>query len=93
MGQDGRRERAHHARLTRSWIRRWKWTPGCAPEGRNGPIVRTLASHAAYYDQWGATVEIQALLRAHQVAGDNDLGIAFLHMADRIRYPGVGCVG
>ncbi len=57
------------------------------PEGRNGPVVRTLASYRAYYDQWAQPWEIQALLRAHQVAGDEGLGIDFLHMADRIRYP------
>ena len=22
------------------------------PEGKQGPLVRTLGSHAAYYDQW-----------------------------------------
>ncbi|MGV9710277.1 bifunctional [glutamine synthetase] adenylyltransferase/[glutamine synthetase]-adenylyl-L-tyrosine phosphorylase [Gordonia sp. NPDC003424] len=60
---------------------------GLRPEGRNGPVVRTLAAYAAYYDQWAQPWEIQALLRAHQVAGDEDLGIDFLHMADRIRYP------
>ncbi|MFW0791753.1 bifunctional [glutamine synthetase] adenylyltransferase/[glutamine synthetase]-adenylyl-L-tyrosine phosphorylase [Gordonia sp. CPCC 205333] len=60
---------------------------GLRPEGRNGPVVRTLAAYAAYYDQWAQPWEIQALLRAHQVAGDNDLGIEFLLMADRIRYP------
>ncbi|MFT3900393.1 MAG: bifunctional [glutamine synthetase] adenylyltransferase/[glutamine synthetase]-adenylyl-L-tyrosine phosphorylase [Gordonia sp. (in: high G+C Gram-positive bacteria)] len=57
------------------------------PEGRKGPVVRTLASYRAYYDQWAQPWEIQALLRAHQVAGDQDLGIEFLHMADKIRYP------
>ncbi len=60
---------------------------GLRPEGRNGPVVRTLAAYAAYYDQWAQPWEIQALLRAHQVAGDDALGIDFLHMADRIRYP------
>ncbi|MFT4199438.1 bifunctional [glutamine synthetase] adenylyltransferase/[glutamine synthetase]-adenylyl-L-tyrosine phosphorylase [Gordonia sp. (in: high G+C Gram-positive bacteria)] len=60
------------------------------PEGRNGPVVRTLASYRAYYDQWAQPWEIQALLRAHQVAGDQELGIEFLHMADKIRYPAGG---
>ncbi|WP_197501414.1 MULTISPECIES: bifunctional [glutamine synthetase] adenylyltransferase/[glutamine synthetase]-adenylyl-L-tyrosine phosphorylase [Gordonia] len=60
---------------------------GLRPEGRNGPVVRTLAAYAAYYEQWAQAWEVQALLRAHQVAGDEDLGIEFLHMADRIRYP------
>ncbi|OAR20966.1 bifunctional [glutamine synthetase] adenylyltransferase/[glutamine synthetase]-adenylyl-L-tyrosine phosphorylase [Mycobacterium leprae] len=57
------------------------------PEGRNGPLVRTLGAYAAYYAQWAQPWEIQALLRAHAVAGDADLGQRFLLMADKMRYP------
>ena len=57
------------------------------PEGRNGPLVRTLEAYAAYYAQRAQPWEIQALLRAHAVAGDADLGQRFLLMADRTRYP------
>jgi glutamate-ammonia-ligase adenylyltransferase len=57
------------------------------PEGRNGPLVRTLASYSAYYGQWAQPWEVQALLRARPVAGDAELGVRFLAMADRIRYP------
>jgi [glutamine synthetase] adenylyltransferase / [glutamine synthetase]-adenylyl-L-tyrosine phosphorylase len=57
------------------------------PEGRNGPLVRTLASYQAYYAQWALPWEIQALLRAHSVAGDAELGQRFLLMADKTRYP------
>ncbi|GFG69890.1 bifunctional [glutamine synthetase] adenylyltransferase/[glutamine synthetase]-adenylyl-L-tyrosine phosphorylase [Mycolicibacter senuensis] len=60
------------------------------PEGRTGPPVRTLASYAAYYDQWAQPWEIQALLRAHRVAGDVELGRRFLLMVDRTRYPAGG---
>ena len=60
------------------------------PEGRNGPMVRTLGSYAAYYQQWAQPWEIQALLRAHAVAGDADLGQRFLLMADKTRYPADG---
>ncbi|ETB30248.1 glutamine-synthetase adenylyltransferase, partial [Mycobacterium avium subsp. hominissuis 10-4249] len=60
------------------------------PEGRNGPLVRTLASYAAYYEQWAQPWEIQALLRAHAVAGDAELGHRFLLMADKTRYPADG---
>ncbi|TGB38477.1 bifunctional [glutamine synthetase] adenylyltransferase/[glutamine synthetase]-adenylyl-L-tyrosine phosphorylase [Mycolicibacterium peregrinum] len=63
---------------------------GLRPEGRNGPLVRTLASYAAYYEQWAQPWEIQALLRAHRVAGDLDLGERFLLMADKTRYPAGG---
>jgi len=57
------------------------------PEGRNGPLVRTLASYAAYYRQWAQPWEVQALLRAHAVAGDPALGQRFLLLADKTRYP------
>src|SRR5205807_4413990 len=57
------------------------------PEGRNGPLVRTLGSYAAYYEQWAQPWEVQALLRAHAVAGDADLGRRFMLIADQTRYP------
>ncbi|MCI4675365.1 bifunctional [glutamine synthetase] adenylyltransferase/[glutamine synthetase]-adenylyl-L-tyrosine phosphorylase [Candidatus Mycolicibacterium alkanivorans] len=60
------------------------------PEGRQGPLVRTLGSYEAYYDQWAQPWEIQALLRAHPVAGDPDLGLRFLLMVDKTRYPAGG---
>lgn len=60
------------------------------PEGRNGPLVRTLGSYEAYYAQWAQPWEIQALLRASVVAGDADLGRRFLLMADKTRYPADG---
>src|SRR3984957_6557860 len=44
------------------------------PRGRQRPLVRTLASHLAYYDRWAKTWEFQALLKARPAAGDRDLG-------------------
>ncbi len=60
------------------------------PEGRSGPLVRTLAAYEAYYAQWAQPWEVQALLRADAVAGDADLGQRFLLMADKTRYPAGG---
>ncbi|MFD8499905.1 bifunctional [glutamine synthetase] adenylyltransferase/[glutamine synthetase]-adenylyl-L-tyrosine phosphorylase [Amycolatopsis sp. NPDC059657] len=57
------------------------------PEGRNGPLVRTLESYRAYYERWGEVWEAQALLRARYLAGTDDLGERFLAMIDPIRYP------
>ena len=48
--------------------------PNLRPEGRQGPLVRTLASHLAYYDRWAKTWEFQALLKARPAAGDRELG-------------------
>lgn len=57
------------------------------PEGRSGPLVRTLESYRAYYARWGEVWEAQALLRARFVAGDDELGERFTAMIDPIRYP------
>jgi glutamate-ammonia-ligase adenylyltransferase len=51
------------------------------PEGRDGPLVRTLGSYESYWDRWAHTWEFQALLKARPVAGDADLGTAFLDAA------------
>jgi glutamate-ammonia-ligase adenylyltransferase len=61
--------------------------PDLRPEGRQGPLVRTLASYQAYYRRWSGSWEAQALLRAEPVAGDPALGLAFIAMADEFRYP------
>jgi [glutamine synthetase] adenylyltransferase / [glutamine synthetase]-adenylyl-L-tyrosine phosphorylase len=63
---------------------------GLRPEGRQGPLVRTLASYRAYYRRWSVAWEAQALLRAEFVAGDSGVGTAFMAMADEIRYPDGG---
>ena len=57
------------------------------PEGRQGPLVRTLASYAAYYERWSLVWESQALLRAEPVVGDAELAVAFRALIDPIRWP------
>ena len=46
----------------------------------DGPLVRKLESHKAYYEQWAENWEFQALLKARPVAGDPDLGQAYMDM-------------
>ncbi|GJF24044.1 MULTISPECIES: bifunctional [glutamine synthetase] adenylyltransferase/[glutamine synthetase]-adenylyl-L-tyrosine phosphorylase [Streptomyces] len=60
------------------------------PEGKSGPLVRTLKSYAAYYRRWSLTWESHALLRAEFVAGDEDLGRRFTELVDPLRYPAHG---
>ena len=60
------------------------------PEGRQGPLVRSLSSYAEYYRRWAAVWESQALLRARPVAGDADLGARFTAAIDSVRYPADG---
>jgi glutamate-ammonia-ligase adenylyltransferase len=57
------------------------------PEGKSGPLVRSLTSYAAYYRRWSLVWESQALLRAAPVAGDRGLGERFMALADPLRYP------
>ncbi|MFF4754868.1 bifunctional [glutamine synthetase] adenylyltransferase/[glutamine synthetase]-adenylyl-L-tyrosine phosphorylase [Streptomyces sp. NPDC002514] len=60
------------------------------PEGKSGPLVRTLRSYEAYYRRWSLVWESQALLRAEPVAGDADLGRRFIELVDPLRYPSQG---
>jgi glutamate-ammonia-ligase adenylyltransferase len=55
----------------------WPVDAGLRPEGRSGPLVRTLDSHVAYYSKWAKTWEFQALLKARPIAGDAELGVAY----------------
>ncbi|WP_116950447.1 bifunctional [glutamine synthetase] adenylyltransferase/[glutamine synthetase]-adenylyl-L-tyrosine phosphorylase [Jiangella endophytica] len=60
------------------------------PEGKQGPLVRTLASYAAYYDRWGEVWERQALLRAGPCCGDPELLRRFEALIDPLRWPTAG---
>ncbi|MER6044345.1 bifunctional glutamine-synthetase adenylyltransferase/deadenyltransferase, partial [Streptomyces sp. NPDC001856] len=57
------------------------------PEGKSGPLVRTLKSYEAYYRRWSLVWESQALLRAEPVAGDEELAGRFMELVDPLRYP------
>ena len=57
------------------------------PEGKSGPMVRTLGSYEAYYRRWSLVWEAQALLRAEPMAGDLELGARFVELIDPLRYP------
>ncbi|MFE3635423.1 bifunctional [glutamine synthetase] adenylyltransferase/[glutamine synthetase]-adenylyl-L-tyrosine phosphorylase [Streptomyces sp. NPDC059168] len=63
---------------------------GLRPEGKTGPLVRTLKSYEAYYRRWSLVWESQALLRAEPVAGDADLGRRFIELIDPLRHPQAG---
>ncbi|MEW2554894.1 bifunctional [glutamine synthetase] adenylyltransferase/[glutamine synthetase]-adenylyl-L-tyrosine phosphorylase [Streptomyces zhihengii] len=60
------------------------------PEGKSGPLVRTLPSYEAYYRRWSLVWESQALLRARPMAGDQDLAARFIALIDPLRYPDRG---
>ena len=60
---------------------------GLRPEGKQGPLVRTLDSYAAYYAKWSRVWEAQALLRADAVVGDPELRQRFTALIDPLRFP------
>ncbi|HEX6874573.1 MAG TPA: bifunctional [glutamine synthetase] adenylyltransferase/[glutamine synthetase]-adenylyl-L-tyrosine phosphorylase, partial [Nocardioidaceae bacterium] len=63
---------------------------GLRPEGKQGALVRSLDSYAAYYDKWSAVWEAQALLRAEAMVGDRDLCERFTALVDPMRFPADG---
>jgi glutamate-ammonia-ligase adenylyltransferase len=60
------------------------------PEGKKGALVRSLDAFREYYERWVDVWEVQALLRAVPVAGEEDLGRAFVALIDPLRYPADG---
>ena len=56
----------------------WEVDANLRPEGKSGALVRTLESHLAYYDRWAKDWEFQALLKAHPLAGDVELGERYI---------------
>ncbi|MCZ3386579.1 MAG: bifunctional [glutamine synthetase] adenylyltransferase/[glutamine synthetase]-adenylyl-L-tyrosine phosphorylase [Actinomycetia bacterium] len=90
-------EASRHALLVATELRRLLTLPApdppmlidadLRPEGRNGALVRTVASYRAYYARWSLTWESQALLRAQPMAGDREVGRDFTALIDRLRWP------
>lgn len=56
----------------------WPLDTALRPEGKDGPLVRSLESHISYYQRWAKSWEFQALLKARHCAGDRQLGLAYL---------------
>lgn len=73
-------------------IREAGWEPDAdlRPEGRNGPLARSVAGYLEYWQRYAETWEFQSLLRARAVAGDPDLGRRFESNAADFAYPPEG---
>ncbi|MCR6690317.1 bifunctional [glutamine synthetase] adenylyltransferase/[glutamine synthetase]-adenylyl-L-tyrosine phosphorylase [Cellulomonas sp.] len=67
----------------------WPVDAALRPEGKDGPLVRTLASHRAYYERWAKTWEFQALLKARPLAGDLALGRSYVEMTQPLVWAAV----
>ncbi len=57
------------------------------PEGRSGPLSRSLDGFRAYWERWAEPWEFQALLRTRAVAGDRDLAARFVAEAGDLAHP------
>jgi glutamate-ammonia-ligase adenylyltransferase len=60
----------------------WQVDANLRPEGRSGPLVRSLSSYRAYYERWAQTWEFQALVKARPAGGDPGLGDDFMDMIE-----------
>jgi glutamate-ammonia-ligase adenylyltransferase len=79
--------RAAERILARVAAEGWQADADLRPEGRAGPLARSMASYLEYWERWAETWEYQALLRARFVAGDEQLGRRFLSNAADFAYP------
>ena len=52
------------------------------PEGKSGPLVRSLDSYRRYYEEWAEPWELLALVKARPAAGDPSLLRAFTEMLE-----------
>ena len=52
----------------------WEVDANLRPEGKDGPLVRTVESYVRYYKRWAENWEFQALLKARPIAGSARLG-------------------
>ena len=57
------------------------------PEGKGGALIRSLTAYRNYYSRWSSTWELQALVRADALAGDEELGKALMAEIDAHRWP------
>jgi glutamate-ammonia-ligase adenylyltransferase len=56
---------------------------GLRPEGRRGPLARSLEGYRRYYEEWAEPWEMLALVKARPVAGDPSLGSEFIETSGR----------
>jgi glutamate-ammonia-ligase adenylyltransferase len=88
-GSDDLRRASSAAEKVMQHIRAAGWEPDAdlRPEGRGGPLARSVAAYLEYLGRYAETWEFQTLLRARAVAGDEQLGRRFFSLASDFAYP------
>ncbi len=54
------------------------------PEGRRGPLARSVDSYRRYYEEWAEPWEVLALVRARPAAGDDEVAAAFVAVIEPV---------
>ncbi|HMK11422.1 MAG TPA: hypothetical protein VK461_07560, partial [Acidimicrobiales bacterium] len=62
--------------------RLWAVDADLRPEGKQGPLARSVEGFATYFSRWALVWERQAMLRARPVAGDVALAHRFMALLD-----------
>ena len=62
------------------------------PDGSKGPLVSSLEGLAAYYTHHARLWELQALLKARPITGDNYMNRSFMSMRRKVLFARGGCI-
>ena len=68
----------------------WEVDANLRPEGKDGPLVRTVESYVQYYKRWAENWEFQALLKARPIAGSAQLGARYARAIDPFVWESAG---
>ena len=88
-GSDAQRSAGQLAERVMRLVREagWELDADLRPEGRNGPLARSIAGFLEYWQRYAEPWEFQTLLRARAIAGDPDLGRRFELNAADVAFP------
>ncbi len=62
--------------------RLWEVDADLRPEGKQGPLARSVEGFETYFSRWALVWERQAMIRARPVAGDMTLAERFMALLE-----------
>ncbi len=65
----------------------WRIDMDLRPEGKSGPLSRSLEAYLRYYRRWAQAWEFQALIKRRVCAGNLELGAEFVATTEDLVYP------